>query len=38
MITTRIQYTVNPEYSEHNKANIARIAAELKALDRSDVR
>jgi hypothetical protein len=38
MITARIQYTVNPEYSTHNKENIARVAAELKALDRPDVR
>jgi hypothetical protein len=38
MITARIQYTVNPEYSAHNKENIARVTAELKALDRPDVR
>jgi len=38
MTITRIHYTVNPEHSAHNKKNIERVVAELKALERRDVR
>ena len=38
MIGIEVIYTVQEGYAEHNKANIQRVMADLRALDRSDIR
>jgi hypothetical protein len=38
MKVTRVQYTVRSEFAETNKANIAAVMDELRALGRADVK
>ena len=38
MIAVRVTYTVQESYAEHNKANIRQVMADLRALNRSDIR
>lgn len=34
----RVQYTVKQEYAEHNKANIAQVMKDLRALNNPDTK
>ena len=38
MIISHVRYTVKAEYVAQNKVNISRVMAELRALDRPDIR
>ncbi|HWF43545.1 MAG TPA: hypothetical protein VG537_02780 [Candidatus Kapabacteria bacterium] len=38
MQAIKVTYTVQEDYSEHNKANINAVMSELRALNRPDIR
>jgi hypothetical protein len=38
MQAIKVTYTVQQDYAEHNKENIQSVMAELRALNRSDIR
>ncbi len=38
MQAIKVTYTVQEQYAEHNKENIRNVMAELRALNRSDIR
>jgi hypothetical protein len=38
MKVVRVQYTIRPEYAANNQKNIAAVVAELKTLNRTDIK